>query len=154
VADRSIVLDANIMIRAVMGQKVRAIIQRYAAEVRMVAPEAVFLEVEEHLPRLCAERGLDLEKMMALHERISALVQELPAPFYAKQEEEARARIEKLDPDDWPALACALTLACPIWTEDRHFFGAGVPTWTTDRVDRYLSNSEKPQLEEVKGSKP
>src|SRR5260370_35801616 len=38
------------------------------------------------------------------------------------------------DADDWPGIACALTLGCPIWTEDRDFFGAGVPTWTTDRV--------------------
>ncbi|WP_455227346.1 PIN domain-containing protein [Lautropia mirabilis] len=30
--------------------------------------------------------------------------------------------------------------ACPIWTEDQDFFGTGVPTWTTDRVELYLKN--------------
>ncbi len=36
--------------------------------------------------------------------------------------------------DDWPVLAAALALDCPIWTEDTDFFGYGVATWTTDRV--------------------
>ena len=27
---------------------------------------------------------------------------------------------------------------CPIWTEDRDYFGAGVATWTSDLVEIYL----------------
>lgn len=38
-----------------------------------------------------------------------------------------------------PILACALALDCPVWTEDTDFFGAGVATWTTDRVALYLA---------------
>jgi len=38
-------------------------------------------------------------------------------------------------------LASALALECPIWTEDADFFGAGVATWTTDRVELLLSNA-------------
>jgi hypothetical protein len=30
-------------------------------------------------------------------------------------------------------------LGCPIWTEDTDFFGCGVATWTTDRVEIYLA---------------
>jgi hypothetical protein len=30
-------------------------------------------------------------------------------------------------------------LDCPVWTEDTDFFGAGVATWTTDRVALYLA---------------
>ncbi|HSW06511.1 PIN domain-containing protein [Aquabacterium sp.] len=48
-------------------------------------------------------------------------------------------RIRERDPDDWPALACALALSCPIWTEDADFFGTGVPTWTTSRVRLFLA---------------
>lgn len=32
-----------------------------------------------------------------------------------------------------------MLLDCPIWTEDNDFFGTGVPTWTTDRIDIYLT---------------
>ncbi|MCC6367466.1 MAG: nucleotide-binding protein, partial [Bryobacterales bacterium] len=45
------------------------------------------------------------------------------------------------DEDDWPVLAAALALCCPIWTEDTDFFGCGVATWTTDRVELYLTKA-------------
>jgi predicted nucleic acid-binding protein len=46
--------------------------------------------------------------------------------------------MNRRDEDDWPILASALALGCPIWTEDTDFFGCGVPTWTTDRVEFFL----------------
>lgn len=53
----------------------------------------------------------------------------------------ARKRIAKRDEEDWPVLAVALTYNCPIWTEDTDFFGCGVATWTTDRIELYLSQA-------------
>lgn len=53
---------------------------------------------------------------------------------------EALQRIGRRDPDDWPIVAAALALDCPIWTEDRDFFGAGVATWTSELVEIYLRN--------------
>lgn len=50
----------------------------------------------------------------------------------------ALARIGSRDPMDWPVVAAALALGCPIWIEDRDFFGAGVATWTSMRVEIYL----------------
>jgi predicted nucleic acid-binding protein len=54
---------------------------------------------------------------------------------YGDFEPEARKRLGVRDPDDWPVLAAALALDCPIWTEDTDFFGCGVATWTTNRVE-------------------
>jgi hypothetical protein len=51
-------------------------------------------------------------------------------------------RIEKRDPDGWPILATAMAFDCPVWTEGQDIFGAGVPTWTTDRVEIYLTDYE------------
>jgi predicted nucleic acid-binding protein len=42
------------------------------------------------------------------------------------------------DQEDWPILATALALGCPIWTEDSDFFGCGVATWTSNRVQVFL----------------
>ena len=39
-------------------------------------------------------------------------------------------------------LACALLLNCPIWTEDRDFFGTGVATWTTALVELYFTEPD------------
>jgi predicted nucleic acid-binding protein len=102
-------------------------------DVDLFAPDTAFVEAEEHLPELCTKRGLPLDKAMAVYDSLGTLVEELPEPMYSKQEAEAGARIERRDPDDWPVIACAL----PIWTEDRDFFGAGVPTWTRLTLPRF-----------------
>jgi predicted nucleic acid-binding protein len=44
------------------------------------------------------------------------------------------------DPKSWPILAAALALGCPIWTEDADFFGFGVATWTSNRVEIFLGD--------------
>jgi predicted nucleic acid-binding protein len=44
------------------------------------------------------------------------------------------------DIEDWPVVAVAILLGLPIWTEDQDFFGSGVATWTTDRVELYLQD--------------
>jgi predicted nucleic acid-binding protein len=55
--------------------------------------------------------------------------------------DKAQERISVCDPNDWHVMAVALLLDCPIWTEDSDFFGAGVATWTIDRVHLYLNDS-------------
>ena len=57
---------------------------------------------------------------------------------YGAFETEARERLGLRDPEDWPILASALALRCPIWTEDTDFFGCGVATWTSNRVRMFL----------------
>jgi predicted nucleic acid-binding protein len=141
VADRSLVLDANILVRAVLGVRVRSLLERYGRDLDFTAPDVAFKEVEDYLPPILASRGLSPDLAMATFEQVSMIVQELPLPYYAGQEAAARARIALRDPDDWPVLACALTRGCPIWTEDQDFFGVGVPTWTTDRIEIFLAAS-------------
>jgi PIN domain len=95
---RAIVLDANILIRAVLGVRVRQLITDHGARVSFFAAE-----------------------------------------LYQGLAQQALARIAERDPDDWPALACAMMLGCPVWTEDADFFGTGFATWTTSRVLLYLA---------------
>jgi len=93
-------LDANILIRAVLGKRVRELLVAYGAAIVMAI-------------------GFDA---------------------YSAAEETARKRLAHRDPDDWPVLATALIFECPIWTEDMDFFGAGVATWTTDRLAMFVEN--------------
>jgi predicted nucleic acid-binding protein len=65
----------------------------------------------------------------------------LELEIYARFEKRARQRMQIRDEADWPVLAAALALKCSIWTEDADFFGSGVATWTTDRVELFLSES-------------
>ena len=75
---------------------------------------------------------------MALLDSLGEVIQAVEFDTYAVFEESARERLFRRDPHDWPVLATALLLNCPIWTEDTDFFGAGVATWTTDRVELFL----------------
>ena len=62
-------------------------------------------------------------------------------PIYLAQEDEARARSLR-DPDDWPVVACALSLSAGVWTNDNDFLGTGVPTWTTATLDLWLQRTD------------
>jgi predicted nucleic acid-binding protein len=77
---------------------------------------------------------------MAALELLAGLVRILEPETHIEFEVVARARIGRRDEDDWPVVASALALGCPIWTEDTDFFGCGVPTWTSDRVELDLAN--------------
>lgn len=93
-----IVMDANILIRGVLGKRVPQLLEQYG----------------EHIRFFTAKVCYDFE-------------------------EEAKRRIGLRDERDWPLLALALALDCPVWTEDNDFFGTGVVTWHTQNVEIYLS---------------
>lgn len=69
---------------------------------------------------------------------LESIVQPIDAELYETAQEQALQRIAVRDADDWPVLACAMTLGCPVWTEDADFFGTGVATWTSDRIAIYF----------------
>jgi predicted nucleic acid-binding protein len=139
-ASRALVLDANIVIRAVLGTRVRRILEKYSERATFFLPESAYLEAEEHLAVLISDRGGDPAKGMALLRAIVSVIDLVSAEVYGSYEAEARRRIGTRDPDDWPILASALTFSCPIWTEDTDFFGCGVATWTSNRVEIFLSD--------------
>lgn len=134
-------LDANILIRAVLGSRVLGLIHQYAGQVEFLAPDVAFHEAREHLPGILAQRKIPAAPAMDTLDLLSRLVQAVEVETYASFEGVARQRIQQRDEDDWPVLAAALALGCPIWTEDTDFFGCGVATWTTDRVELFLAKA-------------
>lgn len=137
---RRLVIDANILIRAVLGRRVKETITSHTEDVDFFAPEVAFDEAEEHLPAVLTKFGRadEIEPVLAFLDQLRNIVAVVPEDAYLDIKDQALARIQR-DPDDWPVLAVAMLLDCPIWTEDNDFFGTGVPTWTTDRVDIYLA---------------
>ncbi|TDM09015.1 MAG: hypothetical protein C4K60_06580 [Ideonella sp. MAG2] len=86
-----------------------------------------------------AKRGVDPDLAMQVLDQLQAVVQGLDAEINASMRQPALKRISARDADDWPVLACAMTLGCPIWTEDADFFGTGVATWTSDRIELFFA---------------
>jgi predicted nucleic acid-binding protein len=135
---RALVVDANILVRAVLGKRVREVFETYAGDVSFFVPESAYGEAEEHLATLVVKRGGDPGKALALLRSLGRVVELIGSDVYGEFEGEARERLGQRDPEDWPILAAALALRCPIWTEDMDFFGCGVATWTSDRVRMFL----------------
>ena len=138
-SSKAIVLDANILIRAVLGKRVRELIFDNAATVKFFAPDLAYADARKYLPALLEKRGVDSQAAMLVLDRLEAIVQPIDAEIYQGMQQQALQRIAVRDPDDWPVLACAMTLGCPVWTEDADFFGTGVATWTSDRITLYFS---------------
>lgn len=138
-SQKTLVLDANILIRGVLGQRVRNLLKKYEGSVLFYAPEVCFLDANRHLPTLLQSHEIDdgLEVLA----QIALIVGAVDRSVYGKYEGAARERISVRDPDDWPILATAMFHACGIWTEDKDFFGSGIAVWTTDRVEFYLRES-------------
>ena len=136
--NRGLVVDANILVRAVLGKRVRGVIEAYAEGVSFFVPEVAYSEAEEHLAMLVVKRSGDPEKALSFLRSLRPLVVLIGSEVYGEFEAEARKRLGTRDPEDWPILASALALRCPIWTEDADFFGCGVTTWTSDRVLMFL----------------
>ena len=109
-------------------------------------PERMWDEAKVAIPRrvraFAHHRALDstLADLLTARciEAVEANVAVLDEAIYSAIEEEARARSLR-DPDDWPVVASALALTAGIWTNDNDFLGTGVPTWTTDTLQSWLS---------------
>lgn len=134
-----VALDANILIRAVLGQRVRRILESHVDDISFFIPETAYAEAEEHLAALAIKRGGDPTKALAVLKSIAEFGTIAGLELYGAFEAEARKRLDARDPDDWPVLATALALGCPIWTEDTDFFGCGVATWTSSSIDIFLA---------------
>jgi len=137
---KGLVLDANILIRAVLGKRVRSILEKYEDSAEFYTPDVCFEEAREHLPAILESRGIEWHSGLAVL-RNRAAGSACRSGAYQELERAARDRIGVRDIDDWPVVALAILLVIPIWTEDQDFFGSGIATWTTDRVELYLQET-------------
>jgi predicted nucleic acid-binding protein len=139
-----IVLDANILIRAILGRRVRHLLDLYSAlGIRFFAPDVAFEDAQKYLPALLKKRGkieVDLPESLAY---LRTIIEPIERELYAIFENEARDRLHSRDEDDWPVLAGALALGCGIWSEDADFFGTGIAVWTTSRIEIFLKSDLK-----------
>jgi|SRR5471030_1686470 len=87
---KALVVDANILVRAVLGKRVREAIETYCKEVSFFVPEAAFAEAEEHLPSLVMKRGGDPERALAFLRTLRHLVEPIGSDVYGEFEAEAR----------------------------------------------------------------
>jgi hypothetical protein len=141
-ADKELALDANILLRAALGRRVLPLLERYVAGTVFSTTDVGVREATTLLPVVLLQRGepalLVQRRADEMLQAVLPYVRNIELAGYQDFEAEARRRMRQRDETDWPSLALALALECPIWTEDRDFFGTGVATWASDLVEIYL----------------
>ena len=135
---KSVVIDANIIVRSVLGVKVSKIMLDYEQNSHFVTPDICLEDAKKYLPQLAVKRSISIEVIEQGLNDIEQVLEVIPIDFYALHESEARLRIKSRDENDWPIVATALLFNCPIWTEDQDFFGSGIATWTSNTIHLYL----------------
>lgn len=147
-----LVVDANILVGAILGGptgSTRLLVDRLvAAKVALLAPEELLDDLDEHLPRLIAQRvaarlraqGTSgaVEAAYTAWADVIAAVSVIPTREYLFFAPAARRRL-RADPDDWPYLALALRMDCGLLTKNlAHFGGCGVPVWDLESIALFL----------------
>ncbi len=116
---KALVLDANILIRAVLGSRVRDLILANVEHVNFFVPSVCVEDARKYIPEILVERGIDPAPAIELLHEIVQHIETIEEEWLEDFTQVAKARMESRDPDDWPVLATALALDCPIWTGSR-----------------------------------
>ena len=100
-----LVVDANILIRAVLGSRVLFLLRKYSEQIEFLAPDISFEEAREHLPEILVARGVPVAPAMATLDLVAGLVNTVASETYSPFEAVAcqrigfgaRARLRELD---------------------------------------------------------
>lgn len=136
-----IVLDANILLRAVLGIRTFSLIAKHTDKILFCTPEICYHEVAFHIPNIARKRHLNSlqeQEALATLNALKQLVTEIGEDIYGVFRQEALNRIRERDEKDWSIIALALAFGCSIWTEDQDFFGTGIATWRTKNIEFFF----------------
>jgi hypothetical protein len=78
-----VVLDANILIRAVPGRRVREILEAHLTRTRFFAPNTAIAEAREHLPEILLKRGINPESAVTVLDELPELIGCIDAEIWA-----------------------------------------------------------------------
>lgn len=135
---KCLVLDANILLRAVFGIRVRALLETYEDSVNFYTPEICFTDARNYIPVIAMARRVDPVTGLLVLNQLARLVEIVDESLYEERKSSAWERMLSRDVEDSLIVATCLLLDCPVWTEDQDFFGSGIATWTTKNVEIYL----------------
>ncbi|MFQ6041596.1 MAG: PIN domain-containing protein [Candidatus Poribacteria bacterium] len=122
-----IVVDANILISALLGGKPHRLL--FDSRCHFITTERTTWEVKRYLPFLSRRLGLaELELLLVLESFPITAYQER---YYAHKLPQARELIVTRDRKDVDILALALVTGAPLWSQDRDFEHIQEIIWVT-----------------------
>ena len=134
-----LIVDTSVLIAALMkNSAVRELLLNPLFE--FYVPEYCIEEIERHVGEISERSGLSVENVYLLLGVLLASVQVISAERFSKRIKEAEKIMGKIDMDDVPFIALALSFPNDgIWTEDRHFLKQRrVKVWRTRNLLKML----------------
>ena len=133
-----LVVDANIMVSALLGRSFPLLIALFESGVRLFAPVHQLAETRHVLRSRPAIPPEWVDEQM---ERLLALVEPLHPALLDPFEEKARSRLGEGGDPDWPVLAGTYATKAAAWSHDKDLFGSGAPVWATRVLRREIESS-------------
>jgi predicted nucleic acid-binding protein len=141
----NLVADASALVGELLRVRGRALLRHPDIDwfTTMEVASEVHHEVHKRL-RFMVARGQLADDRFAIVEQealelFTSSVSLVVPDVYAPARLVAQERIH--DPQDWSAVALAIVMEAGIWTEDRDFFGIGLPVWNTRALLTHLQIS-------------
>jgi predicted nucleic acid-binding protein len=138
-----LIVDANILLGAVLGQSLPLLAEIAARDSVLLVPARMIAEARGVVADTARIPAPGAFERLLLAE---SLVTALEPLHYEHLEAQARARLIGQGEKDWPLIASALALDAPVWSNDKHLWGTGVAVWVTRNI-RFWNDADLPMAE-------
>jgi predicted nucleic acid-binding protein len=134
-----LILDANIMVSALVGKSFPLLLSLFEKGVLLLAPAQQLAETRKTLTEKfdVSENWVDSQM-----EQLNAVVMPLHPALFDKHEAVARSRLHQRGQPDWPVLAASMETASAVWSHDKDFFGSGAAVWSTSVLRKQLETED------------
>jgi putative PIN family toxin of toxin-antitoxin system len=128
-----LVIDANILISALVKAKGFTYDLIFNEKIKLYAPEYLLEEFKEHKDEILTKSKLTNEELELFLSLVSERIEFIPYSDFEKFINDA-TKITP-DPDDTKYFALALKLNCPIWSNDKRLYKQNsVKIYSTDEL--------------------
>lgn len=116
-----IVVDANIILSALLGGKPSSIL--FDSRFQFTTTKFTISEVKKYLPKLTSKLDISQRELNMLLEKLPISI--YGKYFYGNELKEAEIMMEKIDKKDVDILALAMRLETHLWSQDKDFEKCG-----------------------------
>ncbi len=134
-----LILDANIMVSALMGRSFPLLLVLDERGIRLMAAVHQIAETRKILHDKSSYTPEEVEARMA---DLISVVMPLHPMLYDKHEARARSCLLERGQPDWSVLAACYETASAAWSHDKDLFGSGVAVWSTKILRKQLDTVE------------
>ncbi len=136
-----LVVDANIVMAALIAGKGKTVDLIFSEEIGIIAPEFLLEELEGHKSEILAKSGLSEPELGTQLALLQKRITFIPLPEFEEKVDEAYGLSP--DKDDVLYLALGLKHDCGIWTNDKALKKQGaIKVYTTGELVKKFAKSE------------